>query len=291
MEPAQAKAHLEFNVAAANRLFEQKLQGEQITSPYDLWSVERLRDQLGLRQGRAVPTDVFVFGFGPAPTRLMTCVSGLPYWPAGRAWPMADERPCQFLAQFCFLDSADICGELPGDVLLLFVPPDEDWLWEAARVQFEWVKYGKAPVIPALPTGVEPLLPSSWYGVRSRTFDYPDAVAAARQTDHNGWENLPVFNATKIGGVAHNIQPVADEPDADKPAQAAGTERFLCQLTSIQAHPNVPYPWCNRPKPLTLSSNADGIYADEHQCLFGDMGTIYVYLDPAGACRATMECY
>ena len=73
----------EFDLAKAQRIYtagghDRKLGGEWITSPYDLFSVETLRDRFDLRGGRAVPTDVFVFGKGEPPrARLHTY-----WWPA-----------------------------------------------------------------------------------------------------------------------------------------------------------------------------------------------------------------
>ncbi len=68
-------------------------------------------------------------------------------------------------------------------------------------------------------------------------------------------------------------------------------QRFLCQLTSIQAAPDVAYPWTNQKRKLTLEFDDSGIYGDENQCVFGDMGSIYVYIDSSGKCVASSECY
>ena len=111
MEHRTSKIHPEFDLAAAKKTYakvKEELCGEQITSPYDLYSVERLRDEHDLRQGIAFATDVFVLGMGPPQDRRVTKVSGLPYWPKAKPWPTADDGSrYQFLAQFCFVDSRD----------------------------------------------------------------------------------------------------------------------------------------------------------------------------------------
>jgi hypothetical protein len=61
------KLHPEFDLDEASRIYaaaqgDKDLEGEHITSPYDLYSVEVLRDRLALRVGAPVATDVFVFG-------------------------------------------------------------------------------------------------------------------------------------------------------------------------------------------------------------------------------------
>jgi hypothetical protein len=305
MERRTTKTHPQFDLAAAKKTYaklREELCGEQITSPYDLYSVERLRDKHGLRQGMSFATDVFVFGKGAAPDRHLTKVSGLPYWPQAKAWPTTDDgSPCQFLAQFCFLDSRDLVGELPGDLLLMFVPPgDEDWLWELERVRFEWLSRDTQPLLEHLPKGVQPYCQSEWYGVLHRTQDYPGAAAQARKLEVDQPYNLPVLNGTKIGGIPHAIQaeakygvnPVTGLPVLlpDKGGEPQ-SRRFLCQLTSIQAAPDVPYPWTNQRKKLTLEFDESGIYGDNNQCVFGDMGSIYVFMEPSGECVASSECY
>ena len=145
MEKSTTKVHLEFDITAARIAYaghSKKLTGQQVTSPFDLYSVERLRDNLKLQKGAAIATDVIVWGKGAPRDRRVTKISGLPFWPKTRAWPAKKEEPVfQFLAQFCFLDSKALVPKLPGDILLLFVPQDkEDWIWDNSLIHFEWVK-------------------------------------------------------------------------------------------------------------------------------------------------------
>lgn len=305
MEHRTTKIHPEFDLAAAKKTYgklKEELSGEQITSPYDLYSVERLRDEHGLRKGMAFAADVFVFGMGAPEDRRGTKVSGLPYWPKAQTWPKADDgTPYQFLAQFCFVDSRDLVEKLPGDILLLFVPQgSEDWLWELDSVRFEWLTVDKTALIDALPKGVQPFCQSEWYGVLHRTHDYPDTAEQARKLTVDQPYNLPILNGSKIGGIPHTIQTKAKygvNPTTGLPVLLpdkkgkAPARRFLCQLASIQAAPDVVYPWTNQKKKLTLEFDNTGIYGDNNQCVFGDMGSIYVYIDSSGQCMATSECY
>jgi hypothetical protein len=145
------KLHPELDLEGVARVytgteFVNPLQGELVTSPHDLFSVEVLRDRLALRVGRPVPTDVFVFGKGEAPRRDCTKVGGLPYWPADRPWPRnAAGVPYRFLAQFNFTDSVDLVPRLPDQVLLLLVNGGDDWLYEPDSIHFEWVAPGLTP--------------------------------------------------------------------------------------------------------------------------------------------------
>jgi len=306
MERQTKGVHSEFDLAGAVKAYakvKEELEGEQITSPFDLYSVERLRDEHGLRQGVAFATDVFVLGFGTAPDRRQTKVSGLPYWPRSKAWPVAEDGlPCQFLAQFCFLDSRDLVGKLPGDILLLFVPQNnEEWPYETDLMHLEWLTVGKEPLIEGLPQGVKPYCASQWYGVRHRTHDYPEAVDQADELELGQSYNLPILNATKIGGVPHGIQSQIDyvaDPATGLPVEHSKRKKgrrpqrqFLCQLTSIQAAPDVPYPWTNQKKKLSLEFDSTGIYGEENCCVFGDMGSLYVFMEPTGKCTVSTESY
>lgn len=305
MERRTTKTHSEFDLAVAKTTFsklKKELEGEQISSPFDIYSVEGLRDEHSLRKGTAFATDVFVFGIGAHDDRRVTKVSGLPYWPKERSWPTAlDGSPYQFLAQICFLDSRDLTGKLPGDILLIFVPQnDEDWLWEMELIRFEWVTADNHTLINSLPDGVKPYSKSEWYGVLHRTHDYPYSEQMADELEVDQAYDLPIINGTKIGGLPHGIQDqfkYTVDPTTGLPValpnknEIAQPKQFLCQLTSIQAAPNVPYPWTNQKKKLSLDFDSTGIYGDENECVFGDMGSIYVFLDPSGKCIATSQCY
>ena len=279
------KLHPELDLDQARRVFvearvHERITGEMITSPHDLFSVETLRDAHGLRIGKACPTDVFVFGWGESPRRDGTKVGGTPYWPADRPWPSsAAGKPCLFLAQFNFADSPDLLPDLPGDVLLLLLEDAQGYLREPAQIRFEWLPLGlpTASDFNDLPSALKA---GPFYGVIRRSADYPDVTERADALDIPGGYNLPVLNGTKIGGVPHFIQ-AADE----------GTGECLCQLGSVQAHARVPYPWVNRAEPLGLEFDERGIYGRGNSAVFGDMGTIYVFRDRDGSMRSAFQCY
>ncbi|HYE32250.1 MAG TPA: DUF1963 domain-containing protein [Methylomirabilota bacterium] len=290
MEKASSKQHPEFDVEAMKRFYRpvtKKLSGEQIASPFDLYSVERLRDDHQLRKDPAFKTDVFVFGKGTPRKRHLTKVSGVPYWPTTRQWPRGENgERYQFLAQFNFADSTDLVPELPGDLLLIFVPQgDEDWWWENDLVKFEWLKIKDTPTISKIPAGVDPYSPSEWYGVIHRTHDYPVAAALGKKAGLAQSYNLGIVNGTKIGGLPHSIQ--KDEEQWGAESQT----KFLCQLSSIQAAPHVPYPWTNHTDELSLEFDDGGIYGDDNQCIFGDMGLLNVFLDADGNCVVNSASY
>jgi hypothetical protein len=231
--------------------------------------------------GEAFATDIFVFGKGEPQDPSCSKVGGRPFWPADREWPTTRHgSPCHFLAQFNFADSIDIIGDdLPGTVLLLLTDSDEDWLWAEDGLSFHWVSAGIAPATNLkVPSAIGSSGP--FYGAIHRTADYPDAEDAAYRLDVSQNYNLPILNGTKIGGLPHFIQGGEETSDC-----------FLCQLGSIQAAPYAPYPWVNQRDPLGLEFNNDGIYGDDNCAVFGDMGSIYLFMDGNGNVSRSFECY
>jgi Domain of unknown function (DUF1963) len=239
--------------------------GEILIGPGSLAVIEQLRAEAfaGRRyHGVRIATDVFVWARGEPPNPAMTKIGGVPYRPRSSTWPRDGEgKPIRFIAQFCFADSRDIFGELPGDVLLIF-GDDDALLVEPERLVFEWSGLGIPELafeVPQLATG-ELLTP--YYGVIHRTEDWPDALEEV--------SGLGVFEGTKIGGLPRFIQ---DEPTL------AG--RLLAVLGSISASYSA-YPPINESEPRGWSHG---------DLMIGDMGSLYLFLDRHGRVRAVSQCY
>jgi hypothetical protein len=271
------RAHPALNFESVQEAFgahASSLEGQWITSAFDLFSVETLRDRLGLRNGRAVPADVFVWGQGEPKDRTLTKVGGLPYWVAETPWPEKDGKPLLFLAQFNFKDSEELVGDLPGEMLLIFT--DEGFTWmsgEPSGLHIEWIRIGtkRLTVDRLVPKPKVPFFKG--YGIIHRSADYPEAEEAARgATGVAQARNLPLLHGTKIGGV-----PAGGRVKIPKGG------RFLAQLGSIQAASGVDYPWVNRPRPLGLTFDANGIYGETNQLMIGDMGSLSLFLKADGS--------
>ncbi len=245
-----------------------------VASPYHIFAAETLRDAHDLRVEPSIPADFFVFGQGAPPRRDCTLLGGLPYWPKALAWPHdAAGRPCRFLGQFNFSDSEDLVGSLPGAILTIFLPhmetADVDWIWDSTLIQFIWQAPTADELIDALPKGAENWGPGQFYGVVHRSADYPSG-------DPEGDYGAAVLEATKIGGFPMPVQDMEPVPSG----------RFLCQIASVQAEHDVAFPFTNRSDPLTLQFDQSGIYGKENEVMFGDMGTICLFIEPDG----TLNC-
>jgi hypothetical protein len=241
---------------------------EAVTSPRHLCVNEQLRSEAISRNSefRQILTDVFVFNFGEPLHRAVTKVGGLPYRSSEKAWPVnLKNEPLTFVGQFCFVDSQDITGSLPGDILLIFADADKhgyDWGDESRLpLKFEWVSLNEMQLITSnqIPLTLWKIAPC--FGSIFRTIDYPDLDEFGYPdiTDH-----IPFSSpATKIGGTpawGQNLEKM--------------TGRFLGQLNSIAPTIGDIYPYINSPEPITFYD-----WHDNHPLLWGDVGTLYLFID------------
>ncbi|MCC6776772.1 MAG: DUF1963 domain-containing protein [Hyphomicrobiales bacterium] len=258
-----------------------KRKPDNVDEPHDLFVVETLRDRLGLRIGRVLPADVFLFGIGEAPRRDATKVGGLPYWPVDWPWPKDSAGvPYRYLAQFNFADSRDLFSDLPGDVLVLLVGEEwDDWLAvEPLAIHLEWLPLGLEPV-----ESLEPALMANpglaFFGAIHRTADYPDAEEAAKQAGIRGASFAAIISGTKIGGFPYPIQ------DYDREFNG----KLLCQLGSMAVGDDISYPTASH---LAESLDADPALGEIERSLnFMDAGIVYIFRNEDGTFRTSFQAY
>jgi hypothetical protein len=267
--------------------------GPIITSPFHLTMVELLRHEvLGATvPANATPVDVFVFGAGEPPAPYLTKVGGVPFRSRRKPWPTtSDGRTLGFVGQLCLVDSFDLVSNPPGDVLLIFVDP-EDTLSTDAYV-LEWVRLHEDELmsksdIPAVHHTFKPgrlaqkggAVPEKrsfevfeCHGVIHRTVDLPGSAGLFSAYEHPS--RVAVLEATKIGGAPSSIQ-----------ASPSIAGNFVAQLASIQPAPEVAYPWNNQESPVSMAAR--------HKIptwKMGDMGSLYVF-DRAGRTVLDAQSY
>src|SRR5690606_31569077 len=122
-------------------------------------------------------------------------------------------------AQLCFLDSLDLVGRLPGDVLLIFKFYSDRWTtWDSEMYEFRWVSLGavddlwSARDVP--PRGIDN--DAELYGCLVREFEFPGLASS---------DECHVFAATKIGGVPTDRQSI-------RPPEVPSGWRFLAQVAA-----------------------------------------------------------
>lgn len=209
-------------------------------------------------------TDIFLLARGAPPARDLTQIGGLPYRPRSDPWPVSQAgKPMNFLGQLRFAESRDLLGGVPGDLLLVFV--DEPWI---EQVVVEWRMLG----LEDLATAADVPAPPAWefvhcYGVRYRVREY---VAG---------QGIP---ATKIGGKPPYYSGLKYRSRGAAP-DIAGT--FLGCIASVQAPANVPYPWLDMERPITLDVASQ---PSETLCLT-DMGRLYFFFQADGSVVCDFE--
>jgi hypothetical protein len=146
----------------------------------------------------AVPCDLVNFMHKDAPDRTMTKLGGLPYWPESRPWPKNWRgKPLSFLGQINFRDSTDIVGELPGEILVMFINAHDN-------ITSHWLNPTNERLIAQgdVPAGQRIFGPMC--GVFHRSYDIPGKTLAEEASVERGIESF-LFDL-KIGGIpwGHN---------------------------------------------------------------------------------------
>lgn len=259
--------------------------GNDITSPYDICNIEWLRRGMvdEYAWGQSVAVDVFVMSKGEPANRYVTKIGGVPYRSAEDPWPLdGSGRPLALIAQFNFVDSIDIVGDLPGDLLLAFGDVSGGII---ESMHMEWQRIGVKHLIEPSQIPIECMAIEPCFGNRCRVKSYPDAVQKTnskypRYRGKEVWSSywIPQLQATQIGRAPFYIQP-GDDSLPGKP---------LCTIASVQPDPHEPYPWVNVPEPLCAEGEWPGT---ANNLMIGDLGCIYISIDDEGKLYSGESCY
>ena len=193
-----------------------------------------------------------------------------------------------FLGQLNFLNSKDITGPLPGDVLLVFAREEVPLLDDPDALRFEWYPEGLTGLV-----GPDAVATPAWrfvvcYGHRHRTVDFPDTQP---RLDAEGRMHIPymlsVLEGTKIGGVPPFRMEI--EEHGGMPG------RYLASIGTICPALGCPYPWMNEPSPYAVfaSDEKKGMRhcGAEDELEWGDAGVLSLFLDEQNEIRWSIECY
>jgi len=216
-----------------------------VIGPRDACWITRIRELMRPHGafGLSTPIDLFLLSVGESPDRTHTKIGGLPFWPRERDWPKSiTGEPLPFLAQFCFRDSLDIVDSVPEDILLLFGNPDLPSSivarWESSTSRSRLVDCSDMPDNRIVPC---------FYGTRWRTESFPEAAHPDPVLLADGTAVLDTGLVSELLGL--QIGPGPYFPRwSGRPGKA---ERVVCAMSSVFPIPDRPYPFINRPQPLT----------------------------------------
>ena len=245
--------------------------------------------------GPTVPVDTFMFGRGEPRERHRSRINGIPYRPADRPWPVDGlGNAMAFFAQFYFADSRDHIGQLPGDVLLIFIATMEGLLIEGTfprvlneyldSLAFEWYPLGTENLVTRDELPSTELVFPRCYLERCRLVDYLDeprampALAAVvppgelsknefmRDIELRALARAPGF---KIGGAPYWYSGPESPPKG----------RFIAAFGDVSVHCNCPYPYVNVPAAMSPNESLD----DENYFSFRDGCCINLFLGEDGS--------
>jgi hypothetical protein len=258
-----------------------------VFSPDAIALNEQIRREIwpDLHRHEHLPCDLFCWGCGEPALPEATKIGGLPFLDRSMPWPHDDQdRPMGFVCQINFQDSLDLCGELPGDVLLFFSKvsvsdPEHVYLafdQSPTTHALRWVRVAEVsePLreVPGSGLDLWPL-----HGVIHRSFDVPTLDYWFRSELGETLDRDPLYNeafppaiwwSTKIGGTPHWEQGV----DLGlRPHKGV----FLAQILSDRAILGVPDPYLLRPKRFPKDQPWP---ARSRRLRIGDMGSAYFFL-------------
>jgi hypothetical protein len=256
-----------------------------VVSPMDLSQRERHLEEILKSETLEdfVECDALIFGYGDTECLTNTKVGGVPYWPAWKPWPEADNgQQLEFLVQINFNGSKDLMPVLPGNILSIFVKengyelPGAYWFWQDIDPE------RKNLAVDELPTIDRPMVATPAFVVACRTREFPKLMLAPGTKFSEHWEHLGIMRGSKIGGL----------PCFFSDTQPMSSGRFLAAIHSLRHPTGQPWPFVNHEKPLTPEQlggiGVSGGCGCHDTVMFGDQGTIYIYLEDDGEISVRM---
>lgn len=233
-------------------------------SPVSFVSAIDLRNELRQEWPEYETTlaDIHVLARGEPENRAATKFGGLPFRPAGAAWPVTSAGdPYSFVCQFRFVESKDLLPPLPGDLLLVFLKGVDLYTGDPEFIHFEWQPATLTNLMTASELRGEPWPYIHAYGLRYRSFDFVEFEEVAKRylerssagPNEGSVPDVLVrrsatwaarLNGLKIGG-----RPCWRD---ERPDDAPPDNEFLCGFTDMFSSSEIEWPWANvqQPRPL-----------------------------------------
>jgi hypothetical protein len=251
--------------------------GEIICGPCDLCNNEHLRRMLvdQIHWGPPILTDIFVMAKGEPDLRHVTKLGGLPHRPRDLPWPKTSYgNPMTFLGQFCFLDSLDLAGPIPNDILLIFLDSRNEI---PEKLYFEWYPFGIPDLITAAEIPKQPYAFASCYGHICRVQNFsnalPDPFIRDEKVEICGMEVLSLYWIYQYQGTQIGTAPFYVQGNPGLPG------RPLCSISTAVPADGVPFPWVNHADPIGEVEAPSIMKFLKQYLYFEDSGCIYINID------------
>jgi hypothetical protein len=228
--------------------------------------------------------DALVFGYGEPECRTATKIGGAPYWPNWRPWPADNGQLLEFLVQINFCGSEDLVPSLPGQMLSLFAKENG---WDLPTIFPFWQDIDRDVVlidgadIPEIENGI---VATPAFAVACRITEYADSTIDSSGQYSDLWEDVAVIRGSKIGGCPRFF---SDAPPS--------TGAFLAAIHSLRHPLGQPWVFVNHSDPLTPEQlgglGVSGGRGCHDTVMFGDQGTLYLYLEDNGRVNIRMQCW
>lgn len=259
-----------------------------VISPMDIVQRERLLKQIlpDLDIGNPVQVDSLIFAYGEPEERHVTKIGGLPYWSKEKPWPIdSNGVKMEFMAQINFCNSLDIIPKIPSTLLSVFISGDGDSINE---YKFEWQTVNPATELidqSYLPEIEYPLVVSPVFGVNCRVYE-SDNAKPLNTIIHDDWKDITHIRGSKIGGKPRYFY---EDSTSEMPGE------YLCSLHSLRHPTNIPWTFINIEEPLTPEMiggvGLHGGFGCHDSIMFGDQGTLFIFVEPDGTCHAELQCW
>ncbi len=242
-----------------------------VASPFDIYSVEKLRAKWLAKHNdvEKVETEIVAWGRGESKHPAGTKVGGIPVWDSRTELP---EKEWKFFGQINFADSTDLLPDLPAQIISIW--GNKDFPWGGKTMKSYWIDLESAVPIQEIDDqnfGMEGAPADPFFAQLYRTWDpvidYDDDRVVTVDHEFEDYREFQpsAWNATKFIG--------CDSMPQSSPSKKKG--KFLAQLSSIQATPDVPFPFVNREQPLKLWGGGLESYHHRENCrVLSDMGSI-----------------
>ncbi len=239
-----------------------------VRSSFNIWCGEYLRSKLKTKSlvSGQIESQLIVWGRGEAQDIGLTKLGG------NVIWTRASDLPTDltFVGQIGLMDSPEVLKMTKGDVLSIWA----DNKFPFGKIEVFQLDSRDIGYVTGAEVNLSVANKQPFYGAAYNSFDLEHEIAQRLgEYEFEGKYRRLRFTfspwmATKIGGI---------------PSSSQNRKGFICQICSVQAVPEKPFPWVNSAPPLQVNGLPHvGYGAPENRVPIGDAGVLTLFLSKRG---------